>query len=157
MNAIQKLRQLHTDITASGDGFKIVDAWTLAERLLMRIPISATRIDEVCKAKDAEGLDAIIASLEQPADTPTKDLPEYPHDDLAAAMRAFKKRLKLVRLNDESRLGGRYTSGGRVSKVDAIEPPNGFPADIWRVLARDGQLKDTGRGFYALADTAGDG
>ena len=156
MNAVQKLRQLHTDIVASRDGFKIVDAWTLAERLLCRLPVDAARIDQVCKAKDAAGLDAIIASLEHPQPVKQHEpLPEYSHDDLAAAMRAFKKRLKLVRLNDESRLGGRYTSGGRTSKVDAIEPPEGFDHAIWKVLVRDGQLKDTGGGFYAPASAPG--
>ncbi|MAY75388.1 MAG: hypothetical protein CMJ31_11855 [Phycisphaerae bacterium] len=64
-------------------------------------------------------------------------------------MRAFKKRLKLARLNDESKLGGRYTSGGKKSKIDAIEPPTEFGPEVWRALAAEGRLRHTGQGFYA--------
>ncbi|MGP1271854.1 MAG: hypothetical protein ACTS22_00825 [Phycisphaerales bacterium] len=152
MNILQKLRQLHADITASRDGFKIVDAWALAERLLTRLPVPPDEAQAVCRAKDADGLDRLLHRLEHPAPKVDAPLPEFSHDDLAAAIRAFKKRLKLLRLNDESRLGGRYTSGGRRSSIDAIEPPDGFSPDIWRVLARKGQLHDEGGGFYALPE-----
>ena len=150
MNITQKLRQLHADIVAAKDGFKIVDAWAMAERLLLRLPVDLNEASRVLQAKDAEGLLALIEGLESPPrPAASAPLPEFHHDDLAAAMRAFKKRLKLVRLNEESKLGGRYTSGGRTSKADAIEPPSGFDPLIWKALARDGKLTDTGGGFYA--------
>ncbi|MEL7484458.1 MAG: hypothetical protein AAFN41_08900 [Planctomycetota bacterium] len=150
MNLTQKLRQLHADIADARDGFKIVDAWALAERLTLRLPVDLDEATRVFKEKDADGLLAIIDRLENPPKKEEVELPEFHHDDLAAAMRAFKKRLKVIRLNDESKLGGRYTSGGRTSKVDAIEPPDGFDDAIWKVLARDGRLIDTGGGFYQL-------
>jgi hypothetical protein len=151
VNVTQKLRQLHADIAAAKDGFKIVDAWALAERLTLRLPVDLDEASRVFKDKDADGLLAIIDRLENPPPKKnTEPLPEFHHDDLAAAMRAFKKRLKIIRLNDESKLGGRYTSGGRTSKVDAIQPPDGFDDKVWKVLARDGKLIDTGGGFYQL-------
>ncbi|MEL6497941.1 MAG: hypothetical protein AAGJ54_10210 [Planctomycetota bacterium] len=151
MNLTQKLRQLHADIAEAKDGFKIVDAWALAERLTLRLPVDLEDASRVFKEKDAAGLLAIIDRLENPPKKEEVKLPEFDHDDLAAAMRAFKNRLKVIRLNDESKLGGRYTSGGRKSKADAIEPPSGFDPLIWKVLARDGRLIDTGGGFYSLA------
>lgn len=70
---------------------------------------------------------------------------------LKAAFTAFKKRLKLTRLDEESRLGGgRPTTGGKTSGVVAIIPPNQFPREVWQELARQGKIKDTGRGFYAM-------
>ncbi|MEM1072520.1 MAG: hypothetical protein AAGH71_06845 [Planctomycetota bacterium] len=155
MNLTQKLRQLHADIAEAKDGFKIVDAWALAERLTLRLPVDLDEASRVFKDKDADGLLAIIDRLENPPKKEEAELPEFHHDDLAAAMRAFKKRLKVIRLNDESKLGGRYTSGGRTSKVDAIEPPGGFDPLIWRALAASGRLTDTGGGFYALAEGGG--
>ena len=152
MNILQKLRQLHTDITAANDGFKVVDAWELAERLLLRHPVDLEEAARVFKEKDAAGLGALIDKLENPQPKAEQDLPEYTRDELAHAMKVFRKRLKLMRLSDESRLGGRYTSGGRASNIDAIEPPDELPREIWKVLARQGQLKDTGKGFFALAD-----
>jgi hypothetical protein len=150
MNITQKLRQLHADIAAAKDGFKIVDAWALAERLVLRLPVNLERASRVFRERDAAGLLSLIESLETPQSPKQVAIPEFSHDDLTAALRAFKHRLKLARLNDESRLGGRYTSGGRSSKIDAIEPPGEFDPLIWKALARDGHLRDTGGGFYAL-------
>ena len=147
MNVIQKLRQLHTDIAAAQDRLKIVDAWALAERLALRLPVNLDEAQRVFAEKDAAGLDALIAKLEAPP-KPAESLPEYTEAELIHALKAFRKRYKVQRLADESRLGGRYTSGGRQSKIDAITPPEDFPPEIWKVLARDGKLKDTGQGFY---------
>jgi hypothetical protein len=68
---------------------------------------------------------------------------------LKAALKAFKKRLKLTRLDDESRLGGhRPTSAGRTSGVVGIVPPREFPREVWEELARQGKIRDAGGGFY---------
>jgi hypothetical protein len=72
------------------------------------------------------------------------------HEALKAAMKAFRKRLKLTRLDDESKLGLRAMSGGRKSNVIAIMAPREFPQSVWQELARQGKLKDTGGGFYEL-------
>jgi len=67
-------------------------------------------------------------------------------------MKAFKKRLKLARLDDESRLGhGAMTTGGR-SGIVAIIPPNQFPQAVWDELARQGKLRRAGQGMYELAE-----
>src|SRR5262245_23045473 len=54
-------------------------------------------------------------------------------DVLKHALAAFKKRLKLTRLDDESRLGvgKRAMTGGRKSAVVAIVPPSQFPRAVW--------------------------
>jgi hypothetical protein len=71
-------------------------------------------------------------------------------EELQQAMKAFRKRLKLTRLDDESRLGyGPMTSGGR-SGVVAIRPPDQFRQEVWEELAKQGKLKYTGRGLYEL-------
>lgn len=70
---------------------------------------------------------------------------------LKAAFTVFKKRLKLTRLDDESRLGGgRPMTSGRKSEIAGITPPNDFPAEVWKELARQGRIKDTGGGFYTM-------
>ena len=72
-------------------------------------------------------------------------------EQLKAAFNAFKKRLKLTKLNDDSRLGGGrpMTSGSR-SDTMGIIPPNQFPRAVWQELARQGRIKDMGGGFYTL-------
>ena len=70
---------------------------------------------------------------------------------LKAALTAFKKRLKLTKLDEESRLGGgRPTTSGKASAIVGIVPPSQFPPAVWAELTRQGKLKDAGGGFYAL-------
>lgn len=82
---------------------------------------------------------------------PTEPAPGTPTpQDLKAAMKAFKKRLKLTRLEDESRIGGSPLSSGRPSGIFAIAPPNQFPPSVWDELVRQGKLKRAGQGLYEL-------
>ena len=71
---------------------------------------------------------------------------------LRLAMKAFRKRLKLTILDDESRLGRGPMSGGNKSSVIAITPPNQFPRDVWEELAEQGKIKRAGRGVYELTE-----
>lgn len=80
----------------------------------------------------------------QPSATPSPE-------ELKRALKAFKKRLKLTRLDDESALGGHGMSGGRSSGVVAISPPDQYPRAVWDELVRQGKLKTSGRGLYELA------
>jgi hypothetical protein len=73
-------------------------------------------------------------------------------EDLKKAFKAFKKRLKLTRLADESRIAGGPLSGGRGSAVVAIMPPNEFPAAVWDELVRQGKLKKAGHGMFELVE-----
>jgi len=71
-------------------------------------------------------------------------------DQLKAAMKAFKKRLKLTRLDQESQLSRRPTTTGQSSDVVAIRPPDQFPAAVWDELVRQGKLKRDKHGMYEL-------
>ena len=81
----------------------------------------------------------------QAQDTPTAD-------EMRKAMKAFKKRLKLTRLDDESKLGHGPMTGGRSSGVVAIMPPNQYRKAIWDALVADERLKYSGQGLYQLPD-----
>ena len=72
--------------------------------------------------------------------------------ELKRALGAFKKRLKVIRLDDESRLGHGPMSSGSREKVVAIQPPSGFGKAIWEELADLGYLKRDTVGFYELTD-----
>jgi hypothetical protein len=73
-------------------------------------------------------------------------------EGLKRALKAFKKRLKLTRLDDESRLGyGPMSKGSsRNTGIIGIAPPNQFPQIVWDELARQGKLKHIGHGLYEL-------
>jgi hypothetical protein len=72
--------------------------------------------------------------------------------ELKNALKAFKKRLKLARLDDESRLGGRYTSSGGRSGIIGILPPSQYPPSVWEELVRLGRLRHSGPGMYELVE-----
>ena len=72
--------------------------------------------------------------------------PQY----LKRAMKAFKKRLKLMRLDDESSLGGGPFSSGRDSSIVAIQPPSQYPREVWDKLVELGRLRRGEGGLYEL-------
>jgi hypothetical protein len=67
-------------------------------------------------------------------------------------LKAFKKRLKLTRLDDESSLGRGPLSGGKSSGIIAITPPHQYPRAVWDQLVAQGRLKYAGQGLYQLAN-----
>ena len=81
-----------------------------------------------------------------PDDTATPEV-------LKRALKAFKKRLKLTRLDHESSLGVGPLSGGRPSRIVAITPPNQYPRAVWETLVDQGRLKKAGQGQYELVQT----
>jgi hypothetical protein len=84
----------------------------------------------------------------------TTPAPEPPSkEELRLAMKAFRKRLKLTRLDDESGMGYGPTSSGQRSGIFAIRPPDQFSDTIWLELAKLGKLKRDGGGLYSLVES----
>ncbi|HWE03870.1 MAG TPA: hypothetical protein VG326_15805 [Tepidisphaeraceae bacterium] len=70
-------------------------------------------------------------------------------EDLKKALKAFRKRLKIQQLEEDSRLGHSPLTGSK-TKIVSIQPPLGFGKDVWEELADQGFLKRDGRGFFEL-------
>ncbi len=79
-----------------------------------------------------------------PSESPTPE-------ELRKALKAFKKRLKLARLDAESGLGHGPTSGGKSSGIIAVMAPNQYPKAVWDKLVELGRLEYAGQGLYQLA------
>ena len=73
-------------------------------------------------------------------------------DNLKRALKGFRKKLKSMRRDDESKLGNRYTTYGKQSKITAITPPNQYPTAVWEKLVEEGRLKKGGQGTYELPE-----
>ena len=71
--------------------------------------------------------------------------------ELKGALKAFKKRLKIMRLDKESGKIAGPLSTGKSSGIIAITPPSQFRPEIWEELVRQGKLKYEGHGTYELA------
>jgi hypothetical protein len=78
-------------------------------------------------------------------------LPESDRAVLKRAMKAFRKSLKVTVLNHESTLGGGpLSAGGRSTTIVGIQPPQRYPAPVWRELTRQGRLVANHGGTYEL-------
>jgi hypothetical protein len=74
----------------------------------------------------------------------------FSKEELKRAIKAFKKRLKVTRGDDESRIGYGPTSSGNGSAIVAIMPPNQYSKAVWAELVRQGKLKHAGHGTYEI-------
>jgi hypothetical protein len=73
---------------------------------------------------------------------------------LKRAMKAYRKSLKITRLDAESSLGGGVFSSGRESSIAGVRPPERYPRAVWDELARQGKLIDVKFGMYELGPKA---
>ena len=73
-------------------------------------------------------------------------------DSLKQALKTFRKRLRLTRLDAESRLGGGALTGGKHSGIVAIRPPSSYPKEVWEELVKQGKLRHEGGSLYELTE-----
>jgi hypothetical protein len=85
-----------------------------------------------------------------PGDSAPADRPAP--EELRKALKAFKKRLKLARLDADSQLGRGAMTGGSRSGIVSIQPPREFPKTVWDELVRQGRLRYVGNGLYEPVD-----
>jgi hypothetical protein len=66
------------------------------------------------------------------------------------AYKALKKRLKIYQNDAAGSIApAAHLSGGR-AQISAVEPPQGFPPEVWDELVARGRLKKVGRNLYEL-------
>jgi hypothetical protein len=84
---------------------------------------------------------------------PTPSAPILPtKKEFKDAYKAFKKRLKVTQLDEDSKLSQRPTTSGGSSSIVAIEPPNQFGKAVWDELVKQGKLKKAGQGMYEIVE-----
>lgn len=130
--------------------------WGALQKALMAAGVPPRDIMPLIMGRHLDGVDTLLATLAgdapAPDPEPMESAPEIPDSTLRAAMKAFRRRLKLTKLDHESRLGVGPLTGGKAADFDSILPPHEFPQEVWKALAQDGQLVSTGRGFYKLPE-----
>jgi len=80
-------------------------------------------------------------------------LPEWDKAVLKRALKAYRKRLKLMRLDDESSGSRNPLSKGEHSSILGCRPPDQYDQEIWDFLVAQGKLRDVGGGLLELATT----
>lgn len=177
----QKLAEVVSDLAVETDAKKLGLLWQSAHTQLKSTPADQMKVGRLVAQRDLKGLAALIEQLSKErvnaparaeaataptAAAPTPSAPAAtssaspPPSDatgptpevLKSALAAFKKRLKVSRLDAESKLGGRGLTGGKASGIVAIQPPSQFPKAVWDALVAEGKMRYSGSGLYELKE-----
>lgn len=175
--SLQKLGEIVSDLFLCEDPKKTAKLWDRAAKALVHTDAQPGSVKKILADQDVAGLSQLVNQLSaakprrpDPSTPTATSVPAFPPmtppaapsqepldptdaQVLKRAMKAFRKRLKLTRLDEESKLGVGPLSGGRRSGVVAITPPSQYPSAVWEELVRQGKLKRAGTGFYALPET----
>jgi hypothetical protein len=158
MNSTQssELRSLVEKLREYDDPRHASREWKSALNLLRKCDLDQNRVANVVAGRNMKGLEELIEQLAndvkpRPLDSGTELPNEFTEEDLSSAMKAFRKRLKFTRLDDESQINNRNPlSRGQESRIDCIYPPFEWPKEVWQCLAKRGKLSYVGNGFYEL-------
>jgi len=149
---LAKLDELVTAIRGYDDPRQASGQWKQVYKLLQNTDLPPGRVTGVVGMRDVPGLAALIDQLRAPAPAAPADVPS--EDVCRRAMQAFRKRLSLTVLDEDSKLGrGPLSKGGGAAA--SIVPPNEWPEPVWQELVRQGKLRYIGHGFYELAKRPG--
>ena len=76
----------------------------------------------------------------------------FTKETLQRAVKALKKRLKLTRLDDESKLGHDAMTRGGGSGIVGVRPPQQYPEEVWRALEAKGRVRIDRHGLVELIE-----
>ncbi|MHC4449255.1 MAG: hypothetical protein ACYS0E_03785 [Planctomycetota bacterium] len=122
--------------------------WAAAARELELYPEDDVELFVAIDDKDVEALRAITLEW----DSGKRALPVHDRNLLKRALKAFRKRLRIVRLDSESSVGGGPMSSGKESSIVGVRAPEQFPAEVWDLLVKQGRLLEGRDGMYELPD-----
>ncbi len=133
--------------------------WGQAHKILLKLKANPTKSATIIASRDTDGLIHLVRVMQglevETDETQTQEPSEaIDTEAMKQALKAFRKRLKLTKLDHESRLGVGPMSSGREASFDAIEAPREYDHAIWEELTRTGQLESLGQGFYKLGPNA---
>lgn len=125
---------------------KSESAWAAARQALEPTRAVEPELAALVDARDAAGLRGRVDAWR----SGRAHLPAQDREVLSRAMKAFRKSLKVTRLDAETSLSGGPMSSGRRSGILGMRPPNRYPSDVWDELARQGRLRAAGNGIFEL-------
>jgi hypothetical protein len=151
---VARLDELLAAIGGYADPRRAADEWKQVYKLLQKTDVPPARFTGVVGMRNVPGLAELVDELREPgataavAATAAANAPDA--ETLKQALRAFRKRMDLTRLDEESKLGRGPLSKGSGHSAAAITTPTEFPEAVWQELARQGKLRYIGHGFYEL-------
>ncbi len=147
---VGKLDELMAAIREYDDPRRAGGEWKQVYKLLQKTELPTDRVTHVVGMRDVSRLTELIDQLRAPAAASAPPHAQAPSTETCRrAMRAFRKRLALTRLDEESKISSHSPlSKGADSRMSAIVPPIDWPESVWQELVRQGKLRYIGHGFY---------
>ena len=129
--------------------------WGELHKAFLKSEVDSSLAAKIIMHKDVGELQQVVAQLMQGDDveltiTETLDVPKLDHETQIEAMRCFRKRVKFMILDRESKLGVGPLTSGKDASVDSMMAPHDYKMEVWLALAVDGQLVDDGGGFFHI-------
>ena len=149
---LAKLDELMATIGACDDPRR-ASHWKQVYKLLQATDLPGPQVKHVVGMRDMARLTELVDRLRAPADSgQASAVAAGTVDEVTCkrALRAFRKRLSLTVLDDESTLGRSPLTKGSVASTAAITPPIEWPEEVWQELVRRGKLHCIGHGLYEL-------
>ena len=145
---VNRMRRIAGRIAAASDEAQAESEWRALERALAdadedeREEFALPVLDQ-----DLEAVHALLDGWE----AGTTPLSDWDKAVLKRALKAYRKRLKLMRLDDESSASRNPLSRGEESTILGVRPPEQYDQEIWDFLVLQGKLRDAGDGLLELA------
>ena len=114
------------------------EPWTHVPQVLESTREQEAELAALIDARDVTALRGVVKAWH----SGERHLPAQDREVLKRALKAFRKRIKLMRLDQESRIGGGSMSGGLESTIMGITPPDQYAPNVWARLASQERLID---------------
>lgn len=145
------LDKLRAAIATYDDPRRAAAEWKQVFNQLQKAGVSKERATPIVGMRDVARLAALLDELRSPAPVADDSADRPDADTCRKALHAFRKRLSLTVLDDESKLGRGPLSKGASRETPAITPPTEWPDAVWKELARQGRLRYIGDGLYQMS------
>jgi hypothetical protein len=145
---VNRMREVAGKIAAAADEDAAEAGWQEMERLLETV---GAEEDEIIALPVLEQDLAQVHALLDGWESGRGALSDWDKAVLKRALKAYRKRLKLMRLDDESSASRNPLSRGEESTILGVRPPETYAPEIWEFLVLQGKLRDAGGGLLELA------
>ena len=129
--------------------------WGELHKAFLKSDVDSAVAAQIIMHKDIDELKKVVLQLQTGSEVALDEkksvvLPSLDHETQIEALRCFRKRVKFMKLDRESKLGVGPLTSGKDASVDSMMAPHDFPMEVWLALAADGQLVDDGGGFFHI-------
>ena len=129
--------------------------WGELHKVFLKSTVEPSTTAKIIMHKDMVELQKVITQLQSGAEVELDAveeivLPTLSHEQQIEALRVFRKRIKFMKLDRESKLGVGPLTSGKEACVDSMMAPHDHPMEVWLALSDAGLLVDDGGGFFHI-------